>query len=52
MIFYADLEQPISDGVDQRLERGVDDVAGHPDRRPGVAVLSVTRITHICEAVC
>src|ERR1700722_3950424 len=34
----TDLKQPIGDRVDQRLERGVDDVAGHPDRRPGVAV--------------
>src|SRR6202020_3525466 len=31
-------ERPVGDRVDQRLERGVDDVAGHADRRPCVSI--------------
>ena len=34
---HAELDQPVNDRVDQRLERGVDDVARYADRRPALA---------------
>src|SRR3954465_6227501 len=35
----ARLHQLVDHRIHQRLERGVDDVGGHPDRSPAVAVL-------------